>query len=178
MEELYKNIINQLSLKGDVLYLNDKRYMLLGPSWLAELQKGLEKLMGADGTALLIEDATRRMGHRLLATYAPLIKGKSLEEKLQFILQMHTVTGWGKLELVEIQQSPPRIVLKDTMPYTKDAYDGKADSPKCYFQSGLLAIVEGLAKSEGWPPLQGTETKCAAKGDSHCEFVAEPAQGD
>jgi predicted hydrocarbon binding protein len=176
MEEMYKEIVKQLSLKDDVLYLQNKRYMLQSAGWLAELQKGLEKIMGIDGAALLLEGATRRMGQRLLANYAPQIKGKSFKEKIEYVLQMHTLTGWGMWELEDFQQSPPKIVLKDIRSYLGNAYEGKAETPRCYLQSGLVAIIEELAQSEGLTKLKGTETKCVAKSDPHCEFVFEPSQ--
>ena len=59
-----------------------------------------------------------------------------------------------------------------------DAY-GKADSGKCYMLRGVSAAFMDLVYGGDYPDgcfqYIATETKCQAKGDPYCEFVARKA---
>ncbi len=176
MEELFKDFILQLKIKEDgLVYFRDNRSVLLSVPWFTTMQRELEGIIGADGAFVLIESAAKRWASRAVNDYAPLVKGKPFEEKIKFVLQMHSITGWGNWELAEFSSNPLQIIIKETRPYHEDAYGGKADGPRCYYQSGLVALIEELAKLEGLPPTKGTETKCMAQGDPYCEFVFSSA---
>ncbi|MFX1474433.1 MAG: V4R domain-containing protein [Promethearchaeota archaeon] len=175
MEHHLQKIMAEFQIRDGLLLYRNQRQVMVNCSWFAALQAGLESTLGDIGAASLISSAAKTWGTRMLGDFKPLVKGMPFEETVKFVLQIYNIAGWGPAELQEFSTNPPRIVLKKTEPYFENGYNGSADGPRCYLYLGVTRIIEGLAKAEGFPELETTETKCIAKGDPHCEFVLEPS---
>ncbi|MFX1474435.1 MAG: V4R domain-containing protein [Promethearchaeota archaeon] len=175
MDDQLQKIKTEYRVHDGLLMYENQRHLIISCPWFAALQLGLENTLGDMGAATLVTSAARTWGTRMLKMYTPLVKGMHFEEKIKYIIQTYNTAGWGLAELIEFQTDPARIVIKKTQPYYKDRYKGSADGPRCYLYLGVTRIIEGLAKAEGFPELETTETKCIAKGDPHCEFVLEPS---
>lgn len=176
MEDHLQKLKTELRVEGGHLMFQNQDLLMISCPWFTSLQLELENTLGAMGTASLIKTAARTWGERMLDIYTPQIQGKTLEEKTKYILETYNFKGWGRSELVEFNDAPPRIVVRKIDPYFENAYKGSADEPRCYLYLGVMTIIAGFAKSEQFPELEITETKCIAKSDPHCEFVLEPKQ--
>ncbi|MBS7247988.1 MAG: hypothetical protein QXN15_09195 [Candidatus Jordarchaeales archaeon] len=98
-----------------------------------------------------------------------------LERVLDFFLSSASSMGWGKLELVEFEES--RVVLGTYQSiYAETAKDyiaktGLKRRPVCTYGWVVEGILNYFAEVEGKPPFVSKEEKCVAKGDNYCEFV-------
>jgi predicted hydrocarbon binding protein len=100
----------------------------------------------------------------LMAVHQP-----NTQEGLGEMLKIYVATGWGKIELLDLDRSRnhARIRMDDAFEST-DLNTGK---PECYFIAGHLAgALSAFFKSE----VKAVETKCRSKGDSYCEFQVSP----
>ena len=174
MEDHLQKVKTDFQIKEGLLIYRNQRQIMVSCPWFTAVQTELENTLGDMGAASLITGAARTWGTKMVEMYKPQVSGMSFEEKVKYILQTFSIAGWGLAEVVEFSTSPPRIVIKKTEPYFEDMYNGAADGSRCYLYLGVMAIIEGFAKTENLPELETTETKCIAKGDPHCEFVLEP----
>ncbi|MFX1474431.1 MAG: V4R domain-containing protein [Promethearchaeota archaeon] len=178
MEDQLQKLKSELRTGEGILQYQNQRHLMVSCPWFTALQTELENTIGAIGAASLIKNAAIAWGKQLLDIYTPQLKELTLKEKVSHIVETFNLEGWGLAELVELQETPPRIVIRKTHPYFDNTYKGSADEPRCYLYFGVMTIIAGFAESEKFRELEITETKCNAKGDSHCEFVVEPAQDD
>ena len=96
-----------------------------------------------------------------------------IDTAVKFLETYGLMAGWAKFETSPIKLEAGKlaenvtVVLKDS--FFAIARDGKkADSPRCFFVSGLLTgIADGLL-GEGHRCI---ETKCAVADHDHCEFL-------
>lgn len=110
---------------------------------------------------------------------SPMIE--SVEDQVDCFVSIAVAFGWGNLTVQEL------IPDKQLVMRAKDSYEakgyldryGKSDTGKCYMLRGVAAafmdLVFGDAYPEGCFQFTGTETRCQAKGDPYCEFVARKA---
>ena len=176
-DEAFKYYISQFRYENGHVLLGDTRYMIMPVSWLGDMQLELENLMGASGTFALFDTASRRT-RPAGATLAGL-KELPFEHKWGAFLESAGLGGFGLFELISASQDPFKVVFKCSSTSYADAYEGKADSPRCYLNSTFIPYFELLAAQDGIElKLKIEETKCIAMGDPHCEFVIEPDTGD
>jgi predicted hydrocarbon binding protein len=173
MEDHLEKLKTELRVEGGHLMFQSQDLLMISCSWFTSMQLELENTLGTMGTASLIKTAARTWGERMHGIYKSQVQGKTLEEKIRYILETYNFKGWGRAELVEFNDTPPRIVVRKIDPYFENAYKGSVDEPRCYIYLGVMAIISGFAKSEQFPDLEVNETKCIAKDDPHCEFVIE-----
>ena len=100
----------------------------------------------------------------LMAVHRP-----QTREGLAEMLKIYMATGWGKVELLDVNQSHSHARIRMEESFESTGLDtGKAE---CYFIAGHLAgAMSGYFKAE----VKAVETKCRAKGDPHCEFQISP----
>jgi predicted hydrocarbon binding protein len=151
---------------------------------------GFEKRMGTGKTAekLLVAAGqecgyTTFQGIRSSREWAevvhPMIKNK--EDEIYSFVSIAIAFGWGDLTVEELVPLE-KLVIRASDSYEAkgywDAY-GKADAGKCYMLRGVTAafmdLVYGADYPDGCFQYAALETRCQAKGDSHCEFVAQKA---
>ena len=90
-------------------------------------------------------------------------------EGLAEMLKIYVATGWGRIELLDVNQSHNRARVRMDEAFESTGLNtGKAE---CYFIAGHLAgALSGYFKTE----VKAVETKCQSRGDSHCEFQISP----
>ncbi len=90
-------------------------------------------------------------------------------EGLAEMLKIYVATGWGKVELMELDWThhKARIRMDDVFECV-GMETGKAEG---YFVSGHLA---GALTAFFGVDVKSAETKCVAKGDAHCEYLISP----
>ena len=134
------------------------------------IQEGLYPLLGSNWPIILFEMGSR-YGSKVGAQAAK--KALSTEQAIKFLEMYGLMAGWGKFHTLPIQISAEKTIDEITVQvednfFAKAGNRSKADSPRCFFVSGLLAgIAEGLFKDH----YTCLERKCIALGADSCEFL-------
>jgi predicted hydrocarbon binding protein len=104
-----------------------------------------------------------------------------IEDQIDCFISIAIAFGWGNLKMQKLMPRQELIIRAQDSYEAKgylDAY-GKADSGKCYMLRGVSAAFMDLVYGGDYPDgcfqYIATETKCQAKGDPYCEFVARKA---
>jgi len=87
------------------------------------------------------------------------------KEGLAEMLRIYVATGWGKCELLELNQASlhARVKLQDG--FESDGLS--TGKPECYFIGGHLA---GALSAYFGADVRAHEARCVSRGDDHCEF--------
>ncbi len=169
------DILKDITYEDGILRQMGKRIVIVPFAWLINLQKEIENILGSDGAYVLIKNASYKAGIGVANEINAFLKSKSLEEKIQFYLNIVNTAGWGKVTLVKINKDPLEVVLKYEHSYVEGHYQNESEG-KCYYISSVSAVIEEFMKFEGINyPLEAIETKCVAKGDPYCEFIIKKA---
>jgi predicted hydrocarbon binding protein len=91
------------------------------------------------------------------------------KEALAEMLKIYVATGWGKLELADV--NPAHKTAKARLSDGFECVGLSTGKPESHFISGHLA---GAFSAYFGSDVKAVETKCIAKGDSHCEFDISP----
>ena len=175
-EEQFRGYLSRLEFKDGEILLGGNRYMLMPVAWIRDVMMETENIMGVGGTFALFDTASRSTtpAEETLVAF----KDLPFEHKIGAFLSISALTGFGKLEVIEINKDPFKIRIKNPSPVFGDAYEGKADSPRCYFNASILPYIEAIAKMDGInEPLKISEEQCKAMGASHCVMVIEIDRG-
>lgn len=147
---------------GELLF-KGVRYLLIRPETIMQLQKEVEAALGEDAS-----DVIARGGFEggSLSTKAYKEKyGLSNEEVVDYMCDMGSSIGWGKFQLVELNDEG-LIVEVHNSPFSEKY--GPSESGVCHLVRGVLA---GLGKTVLESEVESNEEKCVAKGDDVCRFV-------
>jgi predicted hydrocarbon binding protein len=101
---------------------------------------------------------------RLFLTYRPKSK-----EGLAEMLKIHSATGWGRLELSDLNPEHRRAKLKLEAGF--ECTGMNTGKPESNFIRGHLA---GALSTYFGSEVKAVETRCISKGDPHCEFEVSP----
>ena len=90
------------------------------------------------------------------------------EKAISLFTEFFTASGWGKLEIIDIDSKEKRAILSlENSPFAS-ALRWKTNKPVDHFMRGLLAgFFSKLFKLE----VDCVETKCAAMNHNFCEFI-------
>jgi predicted hydrocarbon binding protein len=91
------------------------------------------------------------------------------KESLADMLKIYVATGWGRIELLDI--NPTHKTAKVKLVEAFECTGLSTGKPESHFISGHLA---GAFSAYFGSDVKAVETKCMAKGDSHCEFDISP----
>lgn len=113
------------------------------------------------------------------ALVEPMIENE--EDKVKGLVAVENALGWAKVEFSELEPGK-KLVLRSRGGYEEQGYRsryGKSDHGVCYMLAGVTAGFMDLLYGAGIGPenlgtFKTEETKCIAKGDDCCEFVAVP----
>jgi predicted hydrocarbon binding protein len=155
-----------------------------------QLSFQFEKIWGnnrREEAAHLLVQAAQECGY---ATFQGIRNSWEWEKLVQPMIETHEdqilgftalaeAFGWGGLEVMELV--PEReLTIKVTDSYEATGYlerYGQAGSGKCYMLQGVTAAFMDLLYGEDYPEgcftFQTVETRCRAKGDPFCEFLAK-----
>jgi predicted hydrocarbon binding protein len=90
------------------------------------------------------------------------LEAAQLEAVLSRFFQDH---GWGSLSVAPVG---PAAVALDSSDWV-EADPGTADSPMCYFSSGMLADFLGRLSGQ---PVAVLEVECRSRNDGRCRFLS------
>ncbi|HDJ26126.1 MAG TPA: hypothetical protein ENF34_02295 [Candidatus Bathyarchaeota archaeon] len=112
------------------------------------------------------------MGHRAGRAAAETVLKFGLRglDALRAIMALGVARGWCVPELLEWDETVPRLVMRLWDNFECKPIAGQRDRPSSHLMRGLIAgLVEGLTGKK----VKVKEVKCIAEGDDYCEFVAE-----
>lgn len=112
------------------------------------------------------------MGYRAGKAAADAILKSGLEglDAFKAIMALSIARGWCVPELIEWDEREPRLVIRLWDNFECKPIAGQRNRPNSHLVRGLIAgILEGLTGKK----VKVKETKCIAKGDDYCEFIAE-----
>jgi len=93
--------------------------------------------------------------------------GDDIDKLIAMGSVMFGQAGFGKLEVVKVDFSSGRAIIRVYDSFECELYKGSGKASS-YFIRG---IIKGYAQEVFRKEVVVTETKCIAKGDSYCEFV-------
>ena len=106
----------------------------------------------------------------------PMVENK--EDLILGFVAVAVAFGWGDLSVVELDQGE-KLVMRASDSYEARGYlekYGRAKSEKCYMLQGVTAAFMDLVYGGDYPDscftFAAQESRCRAKGDPYCEFVA------
>lgn len=150
--------------RGALLY-NDVRYLLIRPETLIAFQKAAEETLGARADDLLF--AGGYTGGTLSAKKYREVFGLTETQSVEFMANMGTEIGWGKLQIAHYDSIKRELVLvAESSPFAA-AY-GKSERGVCHLIRGVFA---GLASGIFGREVVSHEEECLAMGHAHCKFV-------
>lgn len=89
----------------------------------------------------------------------------------KWLIDLSNVAGWGKSELVELDEESSSGVFRTSESITAEYLKGTISEPVCHIWRGLTA---GGTTSVFEKDIDWLEVKCIAKGDPYCEFIFKP----
>jgi uncharacterized protein len=147
------------------LSLQSARYVLLSPSILVELQKGLESVIGHETIELFVQSATTE-GVVLSSRFRDVF-GYSPDQVLGAVNFVLSESGWGVVTTEMANMEGREIVFKILESPFAAAY-GPSTQPVCHT---VLGVFQGVAMTLFDSESSGMEVQCIAKGDTCCRFV-------
>jgi len=171
---LGEDIFSRLHVDEEGRLLLDDVPLILAPRYfIAQLQKTMEELAGERAAATMAYKAGFTSGY-YFAEKQSKIFGVSGREILQTYLNIASRRGWGKFTIVEYDQE--KLTAKITIQASIAEEWGNVGRPVCHmWRGGIAGILQYIADTTGKKiRIVGKETKCIAKGDPHCEIIAQP----
>lgn len=150
--------------RGALLY-NDVRYLLIRPETLLAFQKAAEEKLGAAADDLLY--AGGFTGGTLSAKKYREVFGLTDEQSVEFMANMGTEIGWGRLRVTRFDARRGELVLEAESSPFAIAY-GRADRGVCHLIRGVFA---GMAEGIFGRKVDAQEDECLAMGHPRCRFI-------
>lgn len=140
--------------------------------------KELEKALGDDWKRMVYERG-KCESEESIKGYLSIVHAHPSAQKLvslfhgpliKFLVYQYNKLGLGHLEIIKEDPSKPLIILRVHFSPIALTYleHENAKEPVCYELAGSMAGGAGFI----YPCMEIVETKCLAKGDPYCEFVA------
>jgi predicted hydrocarbon binding protein len=150
-----------------VLKLGPDRHMVMQPSTLAEIQKGVEDRLGIKASEYIytagVVWATSECKRLRAAAGDP-----DQAELARLFCQHATALGWGAWDLQTVRTEEKGLLIKIKRSPFAEAY-GQSDEPVCHLAAGAVA---GLTETLFHLPATCTELSCHAQGAESCQFSA------
>ncbi len=154
--------------KGE-MSIGGVRFLMISPELLCSLQRNLLKI----GPVMerMFYDAGKDCGKEFARSVSKVFKIKDKDGFVDMCEKFGTLSGWGKLTIVEKDYDNDRYRINLSNSFLSGA--GEKGKKNCYFNAGMLAgSAEIILKKE----MDAVETKCASQGHSHCEFLMKPSK--
>lgn len=146
--------------KGEIRIANED-WIFMGGSTFRDLAKGIESILGSGAKVIWVE-AGRQAGREFSGALVKL--GMEFEELPDMLEKFFTQGGWGKIQAeVDFARKEALVTIKNSA----TARLTEAKESVCHFIRGYIA---GLCDVMFHATTECLETKCMAKGDTHCEF--------
>lgn len=152
--------------RGALLY-QEVRYLLIRPETLIAFQKAAEAKLGEQADELLY--AGGFTGGTLSARKYREVFGLSDEQSVQFMANMGTEIGWGRIQICHLDVPKGELELEvEASPFAA-AY-GPAERGVCHLIRGVFA---GLAQGIFGREVAAREEECLAMGHPRCRMAIQ-----
>jgi predicted hydrocarbon binding protein len=168
-----KSIKHEVIIEEGKTTIAGQRAMVVSVKTLVTQQKELERLVGGKWGHVVYEAERKAIQEAALQIFGlkqldSFTKGKTFDKKrmVGMLIDIFNCAGYGVLKLMKFDEREPRAIVRLEKSTIPQEYE-KRNSPVCYRVAGILA---GGAEAVFITPMKCDEKKCAAKGDSYCEF--------
>jgi len=171
----FESLKRKLTLDRNHRILFGSVPMILTPRWFfVNVQKELEKAGGLKLAKEVYYRAGFESAYKYCQTQRALDKLAGIETVQRYLSSM-SVRGWGRFQMVEIDQKKGTGYFRLYRSGFSEEY-GSVKRMVCHWVPGAMAgAVQEAVDAEGFSPkVKGTERKCKSKGDEYCEFVVSP----
>ncbi|MBW2483689.1 MAG: hypothetical protein JRF38_27165 [Deltaproteobacteria bacterium] len=148
---------------GKLTY-RDIRYVIIRPETIVGFQKAIEQHSRKSARDALFQGGYQ--GGYLSAQKFKEMQNLSDTQTINFMMTMGAEIGWGHFELIEYDFESHNLQIRVNHSAFAEAY-GDATEGVCHLINGVLS---GLATVLFRRNCKGSETRCLAKGDTHCLF--------
>ncbi len=147
--------------------------LTVGRSALRQLHQSLLR-DAADHAVTILQEAGFAAGegiYQAFCSWLPAQTGIARPEDLdagrmnEVLSAFFQSTGWGTLNVAPLGTAALAVDTSDWA----EAEPGSAESPMCFFSSGMLADFLGRLSGE---PVAVMEVECRSKSDSRCRFLS------
>jgi len=155
------------SLNFPLAWNNGERAILLRMEMAKVLFEALKRAAGPNGNQLVYQvgfEHGKASWEAVFTNFRPRTK-----EGLGEMLHIFAATGWGRLELGDLDGEGHRARLRMTDGF--ECTGVSSDKPASHLIRGHLA---GAMSAYFGLDVNSVETKCVSKGDKYCEFVFSP----
>jgi predicted hydrocarbon binding protein len=160
-------------LEGGALMHSGRRYLLLEPASLVDLQKSMDNVVGTAAVGQALYLSAFRQGNVLTAqTREELSLGP--EEALHYMSALCRQMGWGRIEITSFSLGGGTLELEVFHSAFAEEY-GKAADPVCHLIRGFYA---GVWQAVIGCEVEGLELHCrSVEGPGPCTFMFTAAAG-
>jgi predicted hydrocarbon binding protein len=141
-----------------------RRVVILAQYAMARMLDGIRGLLGTGGHVVLYELGTD-YGRELANYFANRLGREYLLHNYPYWLDVLSATGWGVPELKEPEGDFPNATIR--LSSCIECEGRSSREAVCSFVRGFLA---GIYSELAGYTVHCEETKCAARGEGHCEF--------
>jgi predicted hydrocarbon binding protein len=168
---MFKDIIDllahkQLKFEEGYITLFDQNGLMVPVSTLVEIQKNLEKV----GKENLIYIGAKKSGAVWIREIFRLYKMNTIEEQANWGEKTFTLAGNGKMKVIKWNVKESSMIYRVYESAISKEY-GKSKHAVDQVPRGWFAGASCVFFNKN---VDAIETKCLAKGDEFCEFVAQP----
>ena len=156
-------------------HLDHNSVLILSRGNLPYLQREFESIIGPTAHSIIYSSGKDFAGavesnlrEKIIHLWSKVSSRKVAERMLKQFRQW----GYGKAEIIEFDESEPRIKLKVENSANADGYS-ESDEPVCHFTRGILAGAVSVLFDQD---MDCVENKCIAQGDEYCEFEIMSAE--
>lgn len=164
LEQAFRTIVDQNT--GEVL-LDGHAFVLVQRETLADLQRGLEEILGRGAEGILI-----RAGHKRGEELSQRLAAMTGEDDGAFVHGLKIFAArTGLCRIDDVTVGPAAITIRTSNSFLALGY-GTSPRPVCHYLRGfLMAAAEHLLRRK---EVLCSEARCIAMGDAHCEFTVAP----
>jgi predicted hydrocarbon binding protein len=160
-EELRENI--SYLERGEVT-IYDTNYVIIEIQSLLSLLKEAEKKLGKSEYTKTLGNVGESVGSLIIRALSSQFNLND-EELFKAALNHLSITGWGKLNILEGNIKSNRISVEGFSIFA--AKYGESDYPVCVLEGSILQGILKEITSLNWTCI---EKECIAKGDKQCKF--------
>jgi len=120
--------------------------------------------LGSGGHVVLYQQGSS-YGKELAESFVNRLGAEYLKRNFDYTLGILSATGWGIPELIGGREAFPNITI--ALKSCLECDGVRASQPACSFMRGFLA---GVSSAVAGHTVHCEETRCIAKGSTHCEF--------
>ncbi len=172
--ETFRGLIKRLELTAENRLVLDEVPMALMPLWFfAGIMKRVETAGGRGAAAKIYYEAGYEGAYKW--SKVQIENGLQGSAVLQQYLSSMTSRGWGRFEIVSLDENRGRAVFR--LHHSALALEqGRTDEASCLWVPGAMAgsmqaILDG---SDSQLKVAGKEIQCLSTGKPFCEFIVEP----